>query len=395
MDRAVTIRWATAVLVAACAAAGCGEDGGPSRPSRRSPGPLNIEADWPIFRGDRALTGRADGSLDVPLTLYWRRSAGSPISSSPVVADGQIYFGCDEGKLYALRAADGEQQWTCETDGPVGAPPLVRDGVVYVGSSDWSLHAVGVDGERRWVYETEAQIEGGANIATTGDGETVVLVGSYDSRLHCVRADDGERVWTYATENYINGAPAVAGGRAVVVGCDFNVHAVSIADGSGTAIPTGEKSYLAGSPAVVEGVAFTGSYGSKVLAADLEGGEILWEFATPEPVFAPPAVAGGRVVIGCRDGTVYCLDADDGDEIWTFGAGGKVDGGAVICDGKVIVGSSAGRLYVLDLDDGAELWSYETGEGIVTTPAVAGGAVIVTCDGGSVFAFGPAPEERP
>src|SRR5439155_5076618 len=74
----------------------------------------------------------------------WTGTTGSTIESSPTVANGVVFIGSDDGKLYAFPAA-GCGQSSCQPlwTGPIGFPvfnssPAVVHGTVYIGSS----HAV-------------------------------------------------------------------------------------------------------------------------------------------------------------------------------------------------------------------------------------------------------------
>ena len=49
---------------------------------------------------------------------------GSYVYSSPVVADGIIYFGSYDNKVYALNATNGVQVWNFTTGGPVFSSPV-------------------------------------------------------------------------------------------------------------------------------------------------------------------------------------------------------------------------------------------------------------------------------
>ncbi|MBL9213001.1 MAG: PQQ-binding-like beta-propeller repeat protein [Opitutaceae bacterium] len=89
-------------------------------------------------------------------TLKWDYVAGDTVSSSPVIgADGSIFFGCADRKVYALTPA-GELRWTYETGGEIRntSPILASDGTVYIGSQDGTLYALTSDGKLRRTYAT-------------------------------------------------------------------------------------------------------------------------------------------------------------------------------------------------------------------------------------------------
>jgi outer membrane protein assembly factor BamB len=92
-----------------------------SPPARRTPNRR--------FRGDAAHAGAYPG--EGPRQFHrvkWKFPTGHRIVSSPVYANGAIYFGGDDGNVYAVDAADGHQLWKRSTGGPVAATPTVADG---------------------------------------------------------------------------------------------------------------------------------------------------------------------------------------------------------------------------------------------------------------------------
>jgi outer membrane protein assembly factor BamB len=344
---------------------------------------------WPVFRGNPALTGVAGGSLSSNLVPRWSFKAGDSIRSSPVVGYGRVFFGSQDGKIYALNRADGVQAWSFEAGAPVDAPPLLDNGLVFVGDMNGIFHALSAgDGREVWRFQTGAQIVGSAN-RLEGSRNGLIVVGSHDFFLYALDPRSGRKIWSHASESFINGAPAVAVDRVVVGGCDAKVRVLSAADGTGFAVDAG--SYIAGSAAVSSGRAFVGHYGNQLVCVNLTEQRIEWAFGsadTGDPFFAAPAVDERSVVAGCRDGNVYCLEKATGRELWRFSTGGQVDSSPVICDGKVIAGSNDGVLYMLDLATGAKRWTFEAGRPIVSSPAVVDGEVFVGADDGRMYAFG-------
>jgi len=67
----------------------------------------------------------------------------------------------------------------------------VLDGTVFVGSSDANLYALeAATGRQLWKYTTGDKILGAPNWFVSG-GQTNVLIGSYDFKLHCLAAAHG------------------------------------------------------------------------------------------------------------------------------------------------------------------------------------------------------------
>ena len=62
-----------------------------------------------MFHGSPSLRGVAPGPLARRFRLLWRFRTAGPVKSSPVIADGRVYVGSDDGSIYALGLADGKR----------------------------------------------------------------------------------------------------------------------------------------------------------------------------------------------------------------------------------------------------------------------------------------------
>src|SRR5579871_5850466 len=76
------------------------------------------------------------------LVSYWTATTGSYVISSPVVANGIVYIGSYDQKLYALDANTGNILWVHNTKSSIGSSPAIAQGIVYIGSNDHKLYAL-------------------------------------------------------------------------------------------------------------------------------------------------------------------------------------------------------------------------------------------------------------
>jgi outer membrane protein assembly factor BamB len=74
-------------------------------------------------------------------TLDWTATTAGEVTSSPAEADGIMYVGSQDDKIYALNATTGATLWTGTTGAPVDSSPAVANGIVYVGSEDDKVYA--------------------------------------------------------------------------------------------------------------------------------------------------------------------------------------------------------------------------------------------------------------
>ena len=90
-----------------------------------------------VASGNRFLSINQD-----PLIIDWEFTAGDLIRSSPAIAGGVIYVGCDDGNLYALQSETGDKLWEVATGDKITASPAVVDGIVYIASYDGNVYAI-------------------------------------------------------------------------------------------------------------------------------------------------------------------------------------------------------------------------------------------------------------
>ena len=88
-----------------------------------------------MFRGNAAHTGTYPGPAPREFhRVKWKFPTGARVVGSPVIQDKVIYFGSDDGNVYAVDAESGQQIWKTTTRGPVPCTPAIDHGTVYVGS---------------------------------------------------------------------------------------------------------------------------------------------------------------------------------------------------------------------------------------------------------------------
>jgi outer membrane protein assembly factor BamB len=223
-------------------------------------------------------TATPDGGL-----LY-----GSEFLSSPAVANGVVYIGSTDGKLYAYAVGCASGGGTCTPlwTGSVGggifeSSPAVANGVVYVSSQDGldafqvGCNTGGGTCSPLWTGQTG---DNGRASPSVADG--VVYVGSYDGTLYAFEAGCGSGggtctpLWTATTGDTIWSSPAIANGVVYVGSLDNNLYAFAVgcagAGGSCNPLWTGVTGgYITSSPAVANGVVYVESADGKLYAFGL------------------------------------------------------------------------------------------------------------------------------
>jgi len=109
--------------------------------------------DWPTYRHDNARTGATGSETPARLAKRWEVKVGRR-ASAPVVAAGRLFAADVDGHaVCAVDVADGEVVWRFLAEGRVDSPPTYYQGVVLFGSRDGSVYCLRAsDGALVWRF---------------------------------------------------------------------------------------------------------------------------------------------------------------------------------------------------------------------------------------------------
>ena len=115
---------------------------------------LKTPNDWPAYRHDGKRSGVTSAKVPAQLAPLWQaRLRTTP--SAPVVAEGKVFLSdIDAHTVHALDASDGSTAWTYVAAARVDSPPTCYDGLVLFGSRDGWVHCVrSSDGALVWRFK--------------------------------------------------------------------------------------------------------------------------------------------------------------------------------------------------------------------------------------------------
>lgn len=349
--------------------------------------PMLLAADWPVFRGNSAMTGVGETEIKGELTIAWTFKTGNAIDGTPAIVGDTVFIASSDKHIYAVDLKSGQQKWKTSLGSPVRASPGVKDGRVYVGDVDGKFHAVdAATGKIVWSFAANQEIVSGCNFF-----ESRILFGSNDGSLYCL-TPEGKQDWVFSIEQPINGSPAVADGLSFVAGCDEILHVVDLKTGKEVGqLPIGGP---AGSTAAVAGkTVYVGTMSNQVIAVDLTKPATpvkQWTFEAAkrqQPFYSSAAITDSLVLIGSRDKRLYALDRKTGTEVWSFPSDGMIDGSAVVVGSTVYFGclSNDGNFYSLDLKTGRKLQEMNLDSTVTGSPAVGPGCLLVGTEKGTLY----------
>jgi outer membrane protein assembly factor BamB len=340
------------------------------------------------------------------------------VYGSVAIAGGRIYSTSGDGALTCFDLA-GNFQWNASTFYYHGqsSSPTVANGKVFVGCDSqprlFSFNAT--TGSTAWVYTDSVTMNGIYSSPAVSGGR--IYFGTDTCKVTCIPETDSngdkkisgsEVIWNVTMPDKVWSSPTVTGGN-VFIGCgDANTAGTNVFscldadDGSVVWIyPTsGNIGDILSTPVVSGGFVYFGATNGNVYCLDEISGAKVWNTPLPSPIWSSPALAYGRIFIGCNDGRLYCLDASTGVKIWDYLSGGQVWSAPSVADGKVIFGSCDRKLYCLDalLNTASLVWSTNMApgggaNGVPASPTIYQGLLYI---GGwnatmpRLFCFGPA-----
>ena len=253
-------------------------------------------------------------------------------------------------KQWSTKIGDGQG------DGFYKITPTLVDGVLYVASSDGEVAAISAaDGDRLWRVELERPLSGGV-----GYHDRSLYLGGADGSVLQLSANDGVVEWEAAVSGEVLAAPAVSDDWVIVQ-----------------------------------------TYDGKLLGFQPGADEPAWTFTSDVPILtlrgtSTPILVGDNAIAGFGDGKVVAVDVNSGNVSWESRIGvpqgsSEIDrivdiDGAMTQQGiELFVASYQGRVAALDSRTGRKLWQQNVSS--VTGTHVGFGNVYVADVDGTLSAF--------
>jgi eukaryotic-like serine/threonine-protein kinase len=271
-----------------------------------------------------------------------------------------------------IPAQDIKPRWTFRCEDEVRSSPRIADGVLFVGSYDTNLYALDAEnGSFLWKFPTE----GGIVSKPCVDGD-LVLFGSEDSNLYAVSRKTGGQVWTCSTGGRIRSSARVHYGHCFIGSDDGCLYAVNVQFGR-VAWVFQSAGPIRSTPLVAGEVIYLGSDDGYAYALEMGTGHVKWKYSTPRRITSSPVADENLIILGSADGYLYALNAGAGWPVWRSRTRGPVLSSPVLEAGVVYVGSADGHLYALEASTGRERWKYDTGAPVTSSPAIGEGMVYI------------------
>ncbi|MFZ1712733.1 MAG: outer membrane protein assembly factor BamB, partial [Nitrosomonas sp.] len=267
----------------------------------------------------------------------------------PVYDGGGLYVADENGLLARLDAGSGEKAWQIDTDKRLSGGVGIGEGLILLGTYKGEVLAFDESGNLLWQAQVSSEILSPPHVDSG-----IVVVRTGDGRLFGLNADDGSRIWVY----------------------------------QGATPPLTVRSYAG--VALFPGAIFAGFPGGKLIAINLQDGNVGWEATVALPrgvtelermtdISGLPAIDQNSVCAVAYRGRVACFELASGNQIWSKDASSNA--GLIMDNQRVYVSEEQGALAAYDRSSGVTDWKQgKLGSRKITLSLIARGARLVIGD---------------
>jgi outer membrane protein assembly factor BamB len=355
--------------------------------------PAGVLADVLTYKVNNARTGIMPGPalVDQP-EILWDVNLGTGNAASPLVHDGEVIVAPRDGRIRALDADTGQENWSHQLPSGIAWTPTIADGILYVVTEDGVLSAISLhdreivwtatgfldetvvtvvddlvlagapdelvalsvaNGDEQWRQKT-----GGSDRVAT-DGSVAYIGGEGSGMLTALAVDDGAEQWHLDLESARVLTPTIVEDGLVAATRDnpggHNAMFGLAADGTERWRwePLGRGRLAAFTVTDSQVIVASDLEDTAIQAIDLRTSEERWTTELPGQGQMIPVVAGETLYLGGAEAGITALDTADGDIRWALPFEGLLGGGMVVTGGLLIaaIGEEGGRGRVVALAD--------------------------------------------
>lgn len=379
--------------------------------------PTNPTLQGEVWRGNIARTGEfnAKGPLREP-RLKWKFDTGKSVKASPVIVNGIVYIGSDDGNFYAIDLASGEEKWRVSTGSKIRSSAAVYAGKVFFFNGKGAFALDANTGQEIWrkgrgLWDDSPLIVPGPIQYKNGETlDGIVFYSQPWKGLVGLNIADGTAVWHYRDQH----GPGKDGCSALV----HRGHIIHFRGSQATEVVnllTERQAYAIDgavdfgyfTPAARDGVAYSfirgvaafdimanipnGTKGSHMKNYDFKwrfypGKEKGWSYQNHG--ISSISVDATTVYFGHSNTSVYALDRETGDIKWEIQTNGINRSSPALGTGNLLfIGSYDKHVYGISKSDGKIVWKFATKGAIHSSPAIEGSTLVIGSDDGSVYAL--------
>ena len=328
------------------------------------------------------------------------------VALQPVGDGNRIYAASYDGNVSAFDPASGKRIWRTKLDVPISAGPGAGDGLVVVTTKGGYVIVLdAATGEERWRVNI-----GGESLSRPLIADDAIVIQTVDNRLRSLQSFDGKERWVHiesmpaltmrgSSSPVIAGANVIAGfdnGRVIAVDLDSG----DIAWQALLAPPSGRSdldrlSDIDGAMVVIGQDIYAAGYQGRVGSIAAESGQILWSTEISSHVGV--SVDWISLYTTQETGVIISMARRDGVESWRQESLLRREPTLPVpFHTTVVVGDLEGYIHFFNNLDGSPVARLKLGgDAISSEPVVVADRLYVQSDSGSIAAYGVDIPKRP
>lgn len=324
----------------------------------------------------------------VSASHVWEFNTDGEVSIKPVVYQGNVIIGSDDGKIYAVSPATGLKQWELSAGGKPNEV-FVFDNALVASTTSGMVTKIGSTGKAAWTVDLNST-DYNASYVYGADANQKEIYVSADNGIYSI-SKIGNVTLLVRFEKRSVVTPPAAGSNFVIYGKEDEL--VRVTSDTGTeqwskTLPQG--SFWLSRPVIDEtGIVYVGALDNRMHAYAVSNGAYAWEVITKNWVVSTPLVEGSNVYFGSNDGNIYAVDRSSGTVVWKaqtqLAVQSQPESGYMGGQEVVFAGGSDKNIYAISKETGDIVWKGHA-EGGVGSPLYYQNLVIAGSQTGAVNA---------
>lgn len=280
------------------------------------------------------------------------------LNGGPVAGGKKVFYGSENGILYALDAETGEFLWQANVKGEIVAAPAYDVNVVVVNTVSGILKAFDANtGESLWQIDQDVPPLTLRGVSAPAMVPGATIIGTPSGMLSVYLLDKGQPAWSVEV-----GEPTGSTELERVIDVDSKP------------LVFGDKVYAI-------------SARGNLVAVELRSGRVLWQRQYSS--YRQLAIDGNTIYLTDVKGHVYAVERTNGLEKWSqIALTNRQVTGPAILDNYIVVGDFEGYLHWMNKETGQFVaQSHVDSSGIYTTPTVHDNVLFVQSRDGDLEAI--------
>lgn len=348
------------------------------------PGPARQDQGWPAYLGTPRHDASAAETLGPDPRRLWRFRAARAVRGAPAIGETILAVGGTDRSITLLDRASGEQLWSRDLKGTIYAGPLLDGDRLYVGTQqtpEGRVYALRLaDGKAAWNVETGG-VE--APLALAGDA---LYAGTEAGTVYRLARATGRTVWRRQLTGAVRAGPVLTAHGLAVATTSDTIYLLDVESGVVQARRATPGSVLA-TPATDGGHLYLGTTDGHLLAMALPGLEVQWDLPAGDPVYGAPALVGDTLYALTRNGALWLVPVGAPAEARRHALDIVSVAGPTPTRSGVLIASVSGEVLLVSGDSGVVRWRTLVDGPVESPPLVRDRQLFVVGGRGDIHAY--------